>query len=177
MSQAADQTRFGRYQEALIKQDLDELRAEREHRRVKDDYLFTKKSQQGQQPAISAQLTKNKTTKTTPSSKAVSEAAAVNNDYFADVWTEAPAFMPERKTQKKTVALRWLDPDWSIVRWFKSIFSDEDAHEEQYHHDVHHHHDVVGNKSQKSNAYQDFDDFASYGSQLDVLPPEMDMEK
>lgn len=88
-------------------------------------------------------MTKNKTTRSPLPSKAVAEAAAVKNDYFGNVWTEAPAFMPERKTQKKTVALKWLDPDWSIVRWFKSIFSDEDTHEheehEHYHHDIDHH--------------------------------------
>jgi len=28
--------------------------------------------------------------------------------------------------------MRWLDPDWSVVRWVKYIIYDEDEHD-QYH--------------------------------------------
>lgn len=33
------------------------------------------------------------------------------------------------KPKKKTGPLRWLDPDWSIVRWIKSIIYEEDEDE------------------------------------------------
>lgn len=43
---------------------------------------------------------------------------------------------------RKKGALRWLDPDWSIVRWAKHLFSDEDEYDV---HDQYHHHSVNQN--------------------------------
>ena len=40
--------------------------------------------------------------------------------------------MPQQaahKKDKKTGAMRWLNPDWSIVRWVKHVIYDEDDDE------------------------------------------------
>ena len=53
-------------------------------------------------------------------------------------WTEPPfsGASPDATAsgaaKKKQGALRWIDPDWSIVRWVKNLINDED--EDQKHH-------------------------------------------
>lgn len=44
--------------------------------------------------------------------------------------------MPESESsmekKKKTGAMRWLNPDWSVVRWVKNvIYDEEDDHVQQ----------------------------------------------
>ena len=58
-----------------------------------------------------------------------------NDQYGA--WTDPP-FVPDHtpKPMKKQGMMRWLDPDFSIVRWVKHFFSDEDDEIM----DAHHHH-------------------------------------
>ena len=59
--------------------------------------------------------------------------------------------------------MRWLDPDWSIVRFVKSVIYEEDDEHHPYHHQ----------NQQKANSYQDLDGFDTFGGQLDI--PEMEI--
>ena len=40
---------------------------------------------------------------------------------------------------KKSGALRWLDPDWSLVRWVRHFISGDDDEEEERVHQYHGH--------------------------------------
>ena len=73
-----------------------------------------------------------------PSSSAVDDSIPTNDEYGA--WTD-PTFVPEQKlNKKKTGAMRWLDPDWSVVRWVRDWFSDDDDEDLDYKHALEHDH-------------------------------------
>ena len=68
----------------------------------------------------------NKNYTNTPAGDVVSDLIAEELEYGP--WTDPMPFKPSKpsKSQKKTGAMRWLAPDWSIVRWVKNWISDED---------------------------------------------------
>lgn len=46
-------------------------------------------------------------------------------------WINPNAIGIEEGGQKKKIgAMRWLNPDWSIVRWVKNVINDEDENAE-----------------------------------------------
>ena len=103
---------------------------EREMRRVRDQDLFTKKSERAQKPPKKLQ---NTVPATTTKRFTMPDNIPQNDQYGA--WQDPP-FVPEHSQKsKKSGAMRWLDPDWSVVRWVKGVFTEEDdMHAAQYHH-------------------------------------------
>ena len=74
-------------------------------------------------------------------------------------WTD-PTYVPEaKKPKKKTGAMRWLDPEWSIVRTVRNwIYDDEDEDDHMHNHGQPMHHPNQSN------------DFIPHGVPSDVLP-------
>jgi len=114
------------------------LRDERELRRARERNLFTKKSDPIPSPTGPA----FKTTFVKPDPRPRPQvrnqpnvAKEQNGGQYAGAWTD-PSFVPENepKKKKKTGAMKWLDPDWSIVRFVKNMLTDEEEQEsDQYH--------------------------------------------
>ena len=60
----------------------------------------------------------------------------MNDPYGA--WTDPPFVPDHHLKQKKSVAMRWLDPEWSLVGWVKGMFTEE-SDEPHPHQDPHYH--------------------------------------
>lgn len=59
------------------------------------------------------------------------------NDQYGH-WTD-PTFEPHHslpgpRQRKKSLTMRWLDPEWSIVKWVRSMFTEETDEELNHHH-------------------------------------------
>lgn len=127
-------TKFERYAESLRGKDWDQLKEEREMRRSRERNLFGHKSSDTQGTAKWDSLSKAHEPGSKLPAQGSSHATADSiGDSYAP-WTNTGFTLPHKTAgkKKKSGAMRWLDPDWSVVRWVSNLINPDDEEDEMH---------------------------------------------